>query len=42
MYEGQLRNLAAKRKARISEIEEGRHVEVSFSMHLRGLLNVDG
>lgn len=42
MYEGQLRNLAAKRKAKVSEIEEGRHVEVSFSMHLRGFLDVIG
>lgn len=40
MYSAQLKNLAAKRKARVNEIEKGRSVIVNFSLKLYGFVEV--
>jgi hypothetical protein len=40
MYEAQIRNLEAKKKAKEIEIEKGRQLRVNFSLQLRGFLDV--
>jgi ATP-dependent helicase HepA len=40
MHESQLRNLDAKKKAKDSEIEKSRNVDVSFSPQMRGYVEV--
>jgi hypothetical protein len=42
MHQAQLRNMEAKKKAKVIEIEKGRQLHVTFTLQLRGFLNVDG
>jgi len=42
MYEGQLRNMEAKKNAKELEIEKGRQLNVNFSLQLRGFVDVVG
>jgi hypothetical protein len=41
MYAAQLRNLSAKKNARVSEIEKGRKVNVGFALKLFGGVEVE-
>ena len=40
MYEGQIRNLEAKKQAKELEIEKGRQLHVNFSLQLQGFVDV--